>query len=319
MLSELPLQFIERLKTIISPADLPGCLQSFSVPKATCFRVNSLKTSVESVCAELTALGFYLTPLGWEKHTFIIPDAQRRALTESAACQQGLLYIQNPSSLLPPLILNPQPGEEVLDLAAAPGGKTLHLAALMQNQGRIAAVEAVKGRFFRLKANVRTYDATIVQTYLKDGINVWKHCHERFDKVLLDTPCSSEAGFNSNTPNSYAYWSVKKIKQMQSTQKRLLFSAIQCLKPGGSLVYSTCTFAPEENEAVIDWALHKFDENLTIEPVQFPMLELNFGLSQWQNHTFHPDIQKSIRILPTQLMKGFYICKIVKNSSNNSR
>jgi 16S rRNA (cytosine1407-C5)-methyltransferase len=109
--------------------------------------------------------------------------------------------------MLAPLALAPRPGETVLDLAAAPGGKTLQLAALMQNSGRLSAVEAVKGRFFRLRANLERGGVTNARTFLMDGRAVGRKCPEMFDRVLLDAPCSSEARFSRLDPRSWAHWS----------------------------------------------------------------------------------------------------------------
>ena len=161
----------------------------------------------------------------------VVPNQQRRALTETAACRAGRIYIQNPASMIPPLLLDPQPGEWILDLGAAPGSKTLQMAGMMVNRGKISAVESVRGRFFRLRANLEKHGATLVQTYLKDGIKVWRNCPEQFDRVLLDAACSAEGRFNVNRPSSYGYWSTKKIREMQRKQKRLLFSAL-----GGSAI-----------------------------------------------------------------------------------
>jgi 16S rRNA C967 or C1407 C5-methylase (RsmB/RsmF family) len=153
--SLLPTAFLERLERILPAAQLDAFLHAQARPPATGFRANTLKTNAPALATELAEQDFTLTPLTWPPDTFTIPQNQRRALTQTDACRQGRLYIQNPSSMLPPLILAPQPTEEILDLTAAPGSKTTQLAALMGNQGRIAAVERSRPRFFRLKANLK--------------------------------------------------------------------------------------------------------------------------------------------------------------------
>ena len=140
----------------------------------------------------LAQSGIKCTPLNRIKGAFSVPENQRRALTESTACMEGRLYIQNPSSMLPPMILSPKPGEEVLDLAAAPGGKTIHMADLMQNNGRIGAVESVKNRFFRLKENIERAGVDIVTTYLKDGRSVGRQCPEPVSYTHLTLPTNRE-------------------------------------------------------------------------------------------------------------------------------
>ena len=130
--------------------------------------------------------------------------------------------------------LDPQPGETILDLAAAPGGKTLHIAAMMGGQGRITAVEPVRERFFKLKANCeRGGAADIVQLVLKDGATIGRTSANTFDRVLLDAPCSSAACLRPDQPQTWKYWSEKKIQDCARKQKSLLRSAIDATRPGG--------------------------------------------------------------------------------------
>lgn len=311
----LPDAFAQRLRNIVPESHFDACWTSFAQPMATSFRVNRLKGNADAVGTELKHAGFSLLPLEWKTDAFSIPDQQRRALTESAAFAEGRIYIQNPSSMIPPIALDPQPGEEVLDLAAAPGGKTLHMAEMMDNRGRIGAVEAVRKRFFRLRDNLKRGGAEIAQTYLKDGASVWRQCPERFDRVLLDAPCTGEGLFQLANPQSFAYWSEKKIAEMARKQRRLLYSAIQSLKKGGALVYSTCTFAPEENEAVIQHALQQFGGALEICAIDLQLDAVQPGLMEWQGETFDPSLQRARRILPDGVMEGFFVCKLRKTAS----
>jgi NOL1/NOP2/sun family putative RNA methylase len=315
----LPTLFRQRLESILPPDRFDPCWQTFHRPPATVFRVNLLKTDAESLIPELHTAGLTPTPLPWNPDAFAIPDAQRRCLTETDACRQGRLYIQNPSSMVPPLVLDPAPDEWILDLTAAPGSKTLQLAAIMGNRGKISAVELVRSRFFRLRDNLALGGATNVQTYLKDGTRVWRNCPEQFDRVLLDAPCSSEGRFYTEDPKSFAYWSKKKIAEMSRKQKRLFYSAVQSLKPGGILVYSTCTFAPEENERIVQRALEQFPDALRIEPIDLPLIDFQEGLVEWDGKDLHPELKKAARILPDDLMEGFFICKLRKLDTTINR
>ena len=313
--SALPEEFTQRLRQIVPTEHFADCWSSFTRPMATAFRINSLGRQAENVAAELTNAGFKLQPLTWKADAFTVPDSQRRALTESTACAEGRIYIQNPSSMIPPIALDPQPDEEVLDRAAAPGGKTLHIAALMKNRGRIGAVEIVRNRFFRLRDTLERGGAQIVQTYLKDGTRVWRQCPERFDRVLLDAPCSGEGLFQIDQPQSFAYWNKKKIAEMVRKQRRLLYSAVRSLRPGGTLVYSTCTFAPEENEAVVQHALEQFGNALAVEEIDIYLNTMQPGLSEWQGTAFNPTLRAARRIVPDGIMEGFFICKLYKRES----
>ncbi len=308
----LPELFVSRLQRLLSPQDFTSTLKSFDEPGDMAFRVNALKSTKVEVLAELNVPAI---PLTWFEHAFTIPAEYREQLSFSPAFTEGRIYIQNPASMLAPLILNPQPNEEVLDLTAAPGGKTLMIAAMMNNQGRVAAVESVKGRFFRMKNNLETFGATMVDTYLKDGRQVGWKVPERFDRVLLDAPCSSESRFKTYQPDSFQHWNERKVKEVQRKQKKLICSAIAALKPGGVMVYSTCSYSPEENEQVVQHALKKFGDAIAIETVDLQLENFRPGLAEWNNRIFDNSIQQALRVLPTQQMHGFFLCKIRKHQS----
>ena len=186
------------------------------------------------------------------------------------------------------------------------------MAAMMENRGRIAAVEPVKGRFFRLRRNLETFGVSIVDTYLKDGREVGWKVPERFDRVLLDAPCSSEARFTTTDSSSYSHWNEKKVKEVQRKQKKLIASAVAALKPGGTLVYSTCSFSPEENELVVQHALKKFAGQLTVEPIGLDLENFRRGLSEWKQKKLRPELSRCVRVLPTSIMHGFFLCKLRK-------
>lgn len=310
--SPLPAEFLQRLTAIVPPSWYDQVFATFHQHRTCSFRVNTLRSSTADALAELSALDISASPVPWCAEAFVVPHGQRSLLSTSAAFSEGRIYIQNLSSMAPVLLLNPRPGEQVLDLAAAPGGKTLHLAALMENRGWISAVEAVKDRFFRLKANVETFGASIVHTYLRDGRTVGLACPEHFDRVLLDAPCSSEARFHADNPASWQFWSPTKIREAARKQKPLLFSAWQSLKPGGTMVYCTCSFAPEENEAMVAALLKKYGDAVDILPLELPFANTIPGLTHWLGKEFDPRLERTRRILPDAFMDGFYLAHLRK-------
>ena len=170
----------------------------------------------------------------------------------------------------------------------------------------------MKGRFFRLRANLEAQGATSVRTFLQDGTRVWRYRPEHFDRVLLDAPCSSEGRFHLSDPETYAYWSPRKVGEMARKQRRLLYSAVRCLKPGGTLVYSTCSFAPEENEAVLDKLLRQFNGALRLEPLGLDLENMQPPLQSWQGRPFRSDLSPARRLLPTETMEGFFVAKLIK-------
>ena len=297
----------------IYPDDADRLLATFERPTRVSFRVNPLKTDVDSVLEDLEKEGVSCEPVAWYPYAFTIDPSLRDVLTHSKLFERGEIYIQSLSSMLAPLALDPKPDETILDLTAAPGGKSLMMAAQMENRGWLSVVEPGKDRFFRLKANLERGGVTIAHHYMTDGRSVGNKCPAMFDRVMLDAPCSTEAKFKSYDPKSYAYWSERKIKEMAKLQLRLMESALKSLKPSGSLLYATCSFAPEENEAVIDKTLKKHSE-LTVEPLHLPVENRQPGLMQWGKKHFSEEVQTCVRILPTETMDGFFLCKLRKKS-----
>jgi 16S rRNA (cytosine1407-C5)-methyltransferase len=306
----LPQAFIERFYAIY-PKMADTLLPTFDKPKRVAFRINPLKTNVQTVLEKLEAEGIVPEPVDWYPYAFTTAPELRDKLTHSELFENGDIYIQSLSSMLAPLVLAPQPGETILDLTAAPGGKSLMMAAQMQNDGWLSVVEPGKDRFFRLKANLERGGVTIAHTYMTDGRSVGNKCPEMFDRVMLDAPCSTEAKFKSFDPKSYAYWSERKIKEMAKLQQRLMVSAIKSLKVGGKLLYATCSFAPEENEAIIDKALKKHPE-LQVLPIDLPVQNKQAGFTQWGKKSYNPQLEHAIRILPTEMMDGFFLCLLEK-------
>lgn len=308
----LPELFLQRLKKIIPPEKWDEVLGSFSAPKPVTFRVNVLKASPEEVCRKLESAGFRAIPLSWCPGSFALSEGTMRALQSTDCYRSGEIYVQSLSSMVPALVLDPRPGETVLDIAAAPGSKTTQIAALMQGKGRLVANDSNRGRFFKLKAVVELYGARNVEISLKPGERFGRESPETFDRVLVDAQCSSEARFDPENPRSFGFWKLLKVREMSRKQKRLLLSGFLALKPGGVLVYSTCTFAPEENEAVLDWAAGKLAGHFEIEKIDLPVPNRMPGLWDWGEKKFQPGVRNSVRILPDDRMEGFFVAKIRK-------
>ena len=306
----LPERFIERFSAIY-PEEADALLSSFDAPKPLSFRINPLKIDPKEALKKLKEEGFSPEPVDWYDLAFTLPPEDRDRLVRSPLFESGDIYIQSLASMLAPLALDPKPGETVLDLAAAPGGKTLMMASMMRNEGVLSAVEPGRDRFFRLKANLKRGGVTIAKCYMTDGRGVGRKTPERFDKVMLDAPCSTEAKFRSFDPKTTAYWSEKKIKEMAKLQTRLIYSAYQALKPGGTLLYATCSFAPEENEAVVDKLLKK-EPGAAIEPIDLSIENRRNGLTQWGKKAFNEAVTHCVRIVPTKKMEGFFLAKIRK-------
>lgn len=308
----LPELFVERLQAIVPPDVFPDVLRAFSEEKTIGVRVNALKTTSAAMQALWRDADVAVKPITGLQDAFWVPAKDRALWTHSSWVDEGLIYLQDRASQWAVHALNPKEDEEVLDLCAAPGGKATQLAAWLGGTGSIGAVEAVRGRFFKLKATVVRMGADNIRLYHKDGRFIDKACPNRFDAILLDAPCSTEACIVANDPSTYRYWGAKKIKAMAKKQQALLFSAIGALKPGGRLLYVTCSFAPEENECVLQKALERFDQ-MTLLPLVPPKgWRVMAGLSQWQGKTFVPSMDRVCRLLPDGDSRGLTIALMEK-------
>lgn len=309
-MNELPKEFVARLRQIVPDEYQAAVFAHMSEAQPACFRVNTLLAERESVFCELRNLGLEPEPI-YGAPGFAVPAESRRILTDAEAAREGRIYIQSPSSMLPAPALDAQPGETILDLAAAPGGKTLHLAALMNNEGMLSAVEAIKGRFHHLRANLTRCGVSNCKTYLMDGRSVGRKCLERFDRILLDAPCSSEARIRADDPTSWKHWKPRKVRACAHKQIGLIRAAWQALKPGGTLMYCTCSFAPEENEAVVQ-ALLEREENLSVLEIPgLPDAALP-GLAEWNGKRFAESLARTRRVIPGRLWDGFYLALLHK-------
>ncbi len=306
----LPTAFVDRLRASLPADRFEAVLASFGTVKPTSFRVNTLKAADDEVVEQLKAEGLSPSDVPGVPHAFVVPDAQRRALTESRAVADGRVYIQGIASMLAPLVLDPQPGEAVLDLCAAPGGKTLMLAAMMANTGILNAVEPGRTRFFKLKANLERGGATMVKTYLTDGRSVGRKTPDRFDKVLVDAPCAGEAMFTTRDPASYADWSEKKVERCARVQKALLCAALAAVKPGGSVLYCTCSLSVSENEGVVSHTLGKLGDRVAAEPVaDLPAATLP-ALTGWRGKVFESGVGHGVRVLPNATHDAFFLARL---------
>lgn len=222
----------------------------------------------------------------------------------------GHFYVQDIASMLPPRILNPQPGEIVLDLSAAPGSKTTQLAVMMKNQGMILANDIVSKRLRALINNLHRMGVIHTAVTKSFGESIGNLYFETFDKILLDPACSG-LGTLHKTPEVLSWWTPNHCLRLAANQKSLISSAIKALKPGGILVYSTCTLTPDENEEVIHFARERFP----IEILAFDLTPLKSrpALTKFNGKTFHPELQNCRRLYPFENeTEGFFIAKLRK-------
>lgn len=250
------------------------------------------------------------TPCPWFKDGFF--QDETTTLRDAEEVLQGAWFIQNAASWLPVLALQPQAGERILDVCAAPGGKTTHIAALTNNQAHLWANDNSRVRLAKLQATARRLGAAIERFTLYDATQLARKLEgEEFDKILLDAPCSGEGLMHYDRDKDFLMWSPAQIKRLQQLQKRILTQAWQLLKPGGTLVYSTCTMAPEENEAVVDY-LVRSRPDACIVPIEISPGNQVDTVAHWNGRNFAPETRNALRLKPSSELEAFFVCKVVK-------
>ena len=303
---KLPSDFVDELYEQYTPITVDKILTGMLGERNTTLRVNTIKYNIQELMKYLREKNIKFERVSWYNDALIIKNANEKEIQKLDIYEKGYIYLQSLSSMIPPLVLNPKPGEKVLDLTAAPGSKTTQMAVMMKNDGYILANELDKIRCERLQYNVEKQGANIVEVINNRGEKVGEEYQEQFDKVLLDAPCSGEGRFLGNNVGTYRNWSKRTVRELAKLQKKLFKSAYTALKPNGMMVYSTCTLNKDENENVLQWAIENFNVKLLDINIDFKekMQGFNDGLDG--------SINKAIRILPSKNMEGFFVAKLKK-------
>lgn len=242
-------------------SEYPTFLATYDQPRTRGLRGNPLKLDPSSLCDRLQ---LPLEPIPWAPGGFCFPEGARPGRHPYHAA--GLYYIQEPSAMVAAAVLAPEPGERVLDLCAAPGGKATHLAALMGNRGLLVANEIHPCRARILVENLERMAVTCAVVLNERPDRLAARLPDFFDKVLVDAPCSGEGMFRK-LPEARAEWSPGAPRACAAVQREILAEAVRMLRPGGRLLYSTCTFAPEENEQVLH---HLLEHHPELELLELP-------------------------------------------------
>jgi NOL1/NOP2/sun family putative RNA methylase len=262
-------------------------------------RINTLKTSKKRLKERFDEYGILYEEVRWYEDALISEER----VTHTLEYYLGDLYVQELASMIPPLILNPPENSLVLDMCAAPGSKTTQISQMMRNKGHIIANDVEMERVKILRSNVKQMGCLNVTITRKDGRKI--RGEDLFDFVLVDAPCSGEGRHWKFNPS---LWSEEKILSLSKLQSSLLSSAIRLVKRGGIIVYSTCTYAPEENERVIS----KFLDKVEVLRINSPVRALP-GITEWREEFYGDEMKKTIRLFPhISGTGGFFIAKLKK-------
>lgn len=262
---ELPNEFKQKYERLLGKDESKKFFAAIDGQKISGFRLNPLKYNHKNVKYDLS-----------QKIPFIDDGYYGKISGNDIEWLSGYVYSQDPSAMMPAQASNIKPGQRVLDLCAAPGGKTTALASKLDNQGILVANEISSSRSKKLRENLEKWGATNVLITNETPQDLTVVFKDYFDTILVDAPCSGEGMFRKD-PDAMKYWSQDYVLTCQNRQKEILKSAYKMLKPGGKLVYSTCTFSPEEDEQIVEW-LH---QTYAMQVISLKSEQMTYGRPEW--------------------------------------
>lgn len=291
---KLPEKFVEKYQRLLGDEG-PAFLASFDQPSQSGFRINPLKATPQATIDRSTGKVPYV-PTGY------YGEVDGKSLDHVT----GAIYSQEPSAMYVGEVVGPQPGERVLDLCAAPGGKTTHLVAKMGDRGLLVANEIFRKRAQVLAENLERWGTTSTVVMNESPAELEDQFPGFFDRILVDAPCSGEGMFRKE-PAGIAYWNPDYPAECANRQRKILASAMKMLKPGGILVYSTCTFAPEEDEQNLAWLLKNYPALRTVPVKKYPGMD--DGQPEWADG--NPALKDAVRLFPHHIQgEGHFIAKL---------
>jgi len=307
-------QFVERIKKLLTEKeDYEKFMKIIHEKPLNYIRCNTLKISPEELRKKLEEKGWKMNQ-PFEKYPEIMLIESQLAPGELGKAIEHLIgyyYVQEVCSMMSVLALDPQPEELVLDLCASPGSKTTQIAARMNNTGTLIANDKDLGRITILSANLERCGVSNTIITREDAIQLCRKLERldlKFDRILVDAPCSGEGTLRSS-PKTFIMWNLDMVKKLSRLQKKMVASVIPLLKEGGTLVYSTCTHAPEEDEEVAEFLVKNF--GFEVEKIELP-LKCRPGIKEWNGEEFK-NSENVCRIYPQDNdSEGFFVAKLKK-------
>ena len=301
-------RFIERYSSLTDWEEFRQCSLSFL---RRSIRVNTLKIPINELKERLEGK-WNLEKVPWCREGFWIEHhkKERRDIGNLIEHPLGYFYIQEAASMIPPVVLEPKPDEIVLDIAASPGSKTTQIAQYMQNKGILIANDYTYERMKPLSINLQRCGISNAAITLMEG-QWFRKSGIEFDRILVDAPCSG-TGTIRKSLKTIGIWNPDMVKRLSITQKQLIETGFNLLKEKGTLVYSTCSLEPDEDEAVVDFLINKY-ENAKLEEIKLDIKRSNPVL-EFEDEKYNDEIKKCLRIWPQDNdTEGFFVAKIKKD------
>lgn len=276
-------------------------IDGYAEKRVVSLRVNTLKSNLEKVCKELFKNNIEFETVSWSDVALVIKNTTEEDLQKLSIYENGEIYLQSLSSMLPPVIMQPKESTDILDMTAAPGGKTTQIAALTNNNANITACERSNIRIEKLKYNIEKQgakSATIMKVDSRELSNYFA-----FDQILLDAPCSGSGTIDLNNERTYNSFTEILVYKSIRSQLDLLKKALKILKPGQEMVYSTCSILARENEEILNKALK--EANAEIVPIEIEGIE--------HIPLLPTKIEGTLCVCPNKYYEGFFVAKIRKN------
>lgn len=299
-MENIPSFFIELLKKQYTDEEIERVKNGLNKNKKVTLRINTIKTDCNKIKKVFENNQIEYSTTEWSKDAIIINNAKEQDLQELEIYKNGEIYLQSLSSMLPPIILEPNKDEDILDMCAAPGGKTTQIAAITQNKAHITACEMNNIRAERLKYNLEKQGVTSAFVMQKDAREIDNFFS--FDRILLDAPCSGSGTIDLNNEKTFKYFTPKLIDKTTKAQEKLIKKAVTLLKPGHEMIYSTCSILSIENEEIVENILK--DGNIEIVPINLNGIE--------QIEKLPTKIPGTLCVCPNEYYEGFFIAKLRK-------
>ncbi|MGL4773859.1 MAG: RsmB/NOP family class I SAM-dependent RNA methyltransferase [Clostridium sp.] len=308
--NKLPNDFLDMLEEVYSQSERDLIYRSFEKGRYTSFRINTLKGQVPNILKEMKRNKINPIDIIDLPNAFYIKGHVENIIKKLECFKNGEIYMQSISSMIPSILVGSKENIKILDMCAAPGGKSLYIACLLNEKCEIISNEPNDIRREILRHNIIKQGANCIKITPYDGRKISKELNEKFDYILIDAPCSGEGILRVDKKSKNYNWNIKRINNFSKIQKKLIKNALSLIKDNGVIIYSTCTLNPYENEEVIEYFLNS--NEVTVCNIEEQIQCSKIAITTFMGKEYNNKISKCIRIIPSEYTEGFFIAKLKK-------